>query len=150
MPGRVKAILGKPLYMQKMVTEGSTMVAGMALTDDLVCLVNIQRSRVWIYNKAEGTHATYRFPGLSAMGVGLLEEKSDTITVVLTDENGKLHFIDINIEINALLKRRETKIKFVPRGITAVPAVERLVFADYSRKKVAICDYEGKVREAMQ
>ena len=53
--------------------------------------------------------------------MALLEEKPDTITVVVTDENKKLHFIDINIETNALLERRETKLDFVPRGITAVP-----------------------------
>ena len=146
---KLRVILGKPEYMQEMETEGSTMVAGMALTGDLICMVNMQKSSVWIYNKVEGTHATYRVPGLRAMGMALLEGKPDTITVVLTDENRKLHFIDINTKINALLERREAKLDFVPRGIAAVPAIERLVIADYSRKNIAICDYEGKERQTI-
>ena len=143
----VQMKLGAPL--STLICPLSEWVVGPVVVGDCVCVTGYYGSGLWIHNTATNTSQVHALKGLRAKGMIVLHKGTDN-TLVITDENNKLHFVRFNQNTMDITTHTVSDITFVPGHISIHPVTGQLVIADNTNRAIVTCDTQGNIQNSIK
>ena len=122
-------------------------VVGLVVLGDIVCAAGLSKPYLWVQNTDANRHKRHEVRGLQAAGMtaGKNEGNADTITVVISDNNMKLHFITLDKTSLGIRNQFAEVIGFTPGRITTDRETGKLIVADCTKKQIVCHDDNWKI-----
>ena len=106
-------------------------------------------SRLWIHNTATNTSKVHTLEVVSNEGMRVIHKGTDS-TLVITDENKKLHFVTFNQNTLDITTHTVKDTTFEPRHINIHPVTGQLVIADRNNRAIVTCHTQGNTQHSVK